>query len=583
MGKASSKRLSTRHKKKVEKKVREAHRKGRREAKKLRATGGVRKSARDSTTGVMPNSMPHKLELLEQLRLQKAQTKADAAVKANRIGSGQTALMDGGKTSRLLLAQPGAQLRTQAFENAEKAASVLAENPHAKNAPNAELHQEKYIRELRKVVESADVLIEVLDARDPEGTRARSAEKNVMALSGGKKRVILLLNKVDLVPQEVVLKWLGYLRNELPALAFCADTSKRHAPSVAALGSDAVGTDSLLQLLKNYSRNWASGTSKKSSLTVGIIGYPNVGKSSVINAMKRARAAQVGNQPGVTKTAQEFLIDNSLRLLDCPGVIFDTREGAGNSSLVLRNAVRIDALNDPVSHVEQILERVGHESLMQWYALPEFQDSKEFLGMVAKLRGKVGKRGVLDLEGAARVVLTEWNAGKIPFYTLPPSGPSSAHLSAQILSSYGPDFDLSHADTVIKVARTEDEAFNYAIAQSCAMVENEDTDMNEGDAGESRKVGINFLIQQKGAGDSKESKVGKKGHAMSSSYVADQDVMETDTRMDMDRASSRAVAQKNKQPSVVAAQARARPASRSARTETGLFDFSVLRDDDDGS
>ncbi len=80
-------------------------------------------------------------------------------------------------------------------------------------------------------------------------------------------------------------------------------------------GAGCLGADTLLQLLKNYTRNLGI----KTAITVGVIGLPNVGKSSLINSLKRARVAQVGNTPGVTKAVQEVHLDKHIKLLDSPG------------------------------------------------------------------------------------------------------------------------------------------------------------------------------------------------------------------------------------------------------------------------
>ena len=91
------------------------------------------------------------------------------------------------------------------------------------NAGNS--NRRAYFKQLREVIKTADIILEVLDARDPEGCRARLVETSILAADANKK-IILVLNKIDLVPRENVQQWLIALRKEFPTIAFKASTQQ---------------------------------------------------------------------------------------------------------------------------------------------------------------------------------------------------------------------------------------------------------------------------------------------------------------------------------------------------------------------
>lgn len=308
------------------------------------------------------------------------------------------------------------------------------------------------------------------------GTRSLAVERDVLARN---KKLVLVLNKIDLVPKEIVEEWLIHLRRSFPTLPFKSSTQEQHnnlsssARGQGVLTQSGSSTQPLIHLLKNYSRitsvlnSTSSGPStssikSKMALTVGIVGFPNVGKSSLINTLKRSRACGVAPTPGFTKDVQEVSLDSKLKLLDCPGVVLEG--GDDTPDTVLRNAIKLEKIQDPIAPVELILSRCKPQHLMVLYNIPSFNTTQEFLIQVARSRGRLRKGGIPDIRGAARTVLGDWTAGRIKYYTVVPeiSGEGEdlsmepvstveAALPAgdAILTELAPEFDL---DSLFKEA-----------------------------------------------------------------------------------------------------------------------------------
>lgn len=337
-----------------------------------------------------------------------------------------------------------------------------------------------HAKSLSKVLSLSDVLIEVLDARDPLGTRSLQLERD--AVRQGKK-VLLVLNKVDLVPKQNVDSWLAYLRRSWPTLPFKSSTQLQRN-NLSSKGSQSVGRDNstvnacsiqpLMQLLKNYARrptgtdphqstSSAGGIKSLASITVGVIGFPNVGKSSLINTLKRSRVCGVAPTPGFTKDVQEIVLEKGLKVLDCPGVVLsiDTTNDDAAAAHVLRNVVKVEQILDPLPPVGVILKRCKTEHLMLLYNIPAFaypgqsedERLKEFLIQVSRSRGRVKKGGIPDIQGCARAILRDWNTGRIPYFTVPPPLPKADENSktttdahdlgtATILNQLSAEFDL---------------------------------------------------------------------------------------------------------------------------------------------
>ncbi|GJN24136.1 hypothetical protein PR202_gb11858 [Eleusine coracana subsp. coracana] len=436
--KSKSKRVTLRQKHKVLRKVKEHHRKKRKEAKKEGRAAGRKKVEKDPG---IPNEWPFKEQELKALEIRRAQALQELEAK-------KEARKERARKRKLGL------LEDEGLANLASAASAqgtqFAEKDAAKEnvpLPVAKIHERSFYKELLKVIEASDVILEVLDARDPLGTRCIDMEKLVRKADPS-KRIVLLLNKIDLVPKEAVEKWLTYFREEMPTVAFKCNTqeqrtklgwksSKVDKTNNIPQSSDCLGAENLIKLLKNYSRSHEL----KLAITVGIVGLPNVGKSSLINSLKRSRVVNVGSTPGVTRSMQEVHLDKKVKLLDCPGVVMLKSSDSG-VSVALRNCKRVEKMDDPVSPVKEILSLCPHDKLLSLYKVPSFSIVDDFLQKVATLRGKLKKGGIVDVEAAARIVLHEWNEGKIPYYTLPPKRDAVEESDAVIISDAGKEFNI---------------------------------------------------------------------------------------------------------------------------------------------
>ncbi|KAI2994816.1 hypothetical protein CBS147346_10237 [Aspergillus niger] len=281
--------------------------------------------------------------------------------------------------------------------------------PIAKEAVFLKGQSKRIWNELYKVIDSSDVVIHLLDARDPEGTRCRSIEKYIRE-EAPHKHLIFVLNKCDLVPTGVapIVKdraaaWVRHLSKDYPTLAFHASIN------------NSFGKGSLIQLLRQFS----SLHSDRKQISVGFIGYPNTGKSSVINTLRKKKVCTVAPIPGETKVWQYVTLMKRIYLIDCPGVV-PPNPNDSPEDILLRGVVRVENVENPEQYIPAILKRVQPKHLERTYGIKSTEDPVEFLSLLARKGGRLLRGGEPDLDGVAKMVINDFLRGKIPWFTAPP-------------------------------------------------------------------------------------------------------------------------------------------------------------------
>ncbi|XP_032565685.1 nucleolar GTP-binding protein 2 isoform X2 [Chiroxiphia lanceolata] len=256
--------------------------------------------------------------------------------------------------------------------------------------------------ELYKVIDSSDVVVQVLDARDPMGTRSPHVE-SYLKKEKHWKHLIFVLNKCDLVPTWATKRWVAVLSQEYPTLAFHASLT------------NPFGKGAFIQLLRQFGKLH----SDKKQISVGFIGYPNVGKSSVINTLRSKKVCNVAPIAGETKVWQYITLMRRIFLIDCPGVVYPS--GDTETDIVLKGVVQVEKIKSPEDHISAVLERAKAEYIRKTYKIDSWKDTEDFLEKLAARTGKLLKGGEPDLQTVSKMVLNDWQRGRIPFFVKPPN------------------------------------------------------------------------------------------------------------------------------------------------------------------
>ncbi|KAL2620571.1 hypothetical protein R1flu_000776 [Riccia fluitans] len=349
-------------------------------------------------------------------------------------------------------------------------------------------------RQLWRVLERSDLVVVVVDSRNPLFYRCPDLEDYTREIDPNKK-VMLLLNKADLLTTSTRQKWATYFKAQgIPYLFWSAKAASaelegkgqpqptdvnlftqdevveenedthlfereellerlqkeaeaivesRKGAARAALSQHLAGEGSLHNSEDSESvegKNMAHGATKSGQsggrVVVGFVGYPNVGKSSTINALVGEKKTGVTSTPGKTKHFQTLIINEKLMLCDCPGLVFPSFS-TSKAEMVACGVLPIDKLTDHRGPVQVVANVVPRSVLQKIYGIklpePKLYEAQnrpptaaELLFVYAVSRGYFANSGLPDETRAARLILKDFLGGKLPYCILPPGESGSS-------------------------------------------------------------------------------------------------------------------------------------------------------------
>ena len=247
-----------------------------------------------------------------------------------------------------------------------------------------------------ETMEFTDVVIEVLDARAP----AASQNPMIKELGAARQRINLkILNKADLADPKVTDQWIQYFNSLPKTKAIAISCKKANEPK------------KILAFCKSLAPH--RGTTLK-PLRMMIMGVPNVGKSTLMNAILNKRIAKVGDEPAITKQQQRHQINDHMVLVDTPGMMWPKINNECDGYLLAaNNAIGKNAYfeEEVAEYLATILIKNYQENLKLRYKTTTSIDSIQLIELIAKYRGFPETQEGLNILKASQTLINDYRQG----------------------------------------------------------------------------------------------------------------------------------------------------------------------------
>jgi ribosome biogenesis GTPase A len=266
---------------------------------------------------------------------------------------------------------------------------------HTGRIENIKKQRKKYPDVMKEVIRISEIILEILDSRYIDETRNKEIEEEIKKQG---KKIIFVLNKADLIDSEKLEKTLP---RELKPYVFVSAKTRK-------------GSNNLRNKIKIESKRADIGEKKR--VHIGVIGYPNSGKSSIINLITRRGVTGTSRQAGYTKGMQKIKMSEGILILDTPGVIPESKYSS-SAKMTFSEDAKVGArsyndVKDPEDIVHYLMKDFSKE-IEKYYKIDSNEDSEILIEKLGHERNFLKKKGKVDIDRTSRIILRDWQEGKI--------------------------------------------------------------------------------------------------------------------------------------------------------------------------